>query len=217
MQTNSRHTHAVADKDLGALGDGHVDGHRDPLLLRVEDEIEAAGEIVPAVGAEGGLEVGEPPGPGIRKNIDAGEGGVGVGGADVVEAEDDLGDGGETVGEVVGVEVGWGGVPGRRDEAVGEAWELVEADVGHVPAGETGAVALVVAAAEVDGEETWEGGGGVEEGVGGGGVEEVEVAKDAGEGEGRPGEEGEWWGGGEGGPEGEEAQAAEETGMEVNK
>ena len=202
---DSRHTHAVADKDLGALGDGHVDGHGDPLLLRVEDEIEAAGEIVPAVGAEGGFEVGEPPGPGVGEDIDAGEGGVGVGGADIVEAEDDLGDGREAVREVVSVEVGWGGVPGRRGEAVWEARELVEADVGHVPASETGAVALVVAAAEVDGEEAGEGRGGVEKGVGGGGVEEVKVAENTREGEGRPGEEGEWRRGGEGGPEGEEA------------
>ena len=124
---------------------------------------------------------------------------------------DELRGGGEAVSEVV--RVAGGGVVDERAgvEAVEERRVLVDAHVVGAPFGEVGAVAGVVAAAEVDGDEGGEGVGG-EDGFSRAGLEEGKVAGDGCLDEGGPCKVGEDGGGGEGVEEGEDAWAAKEAG-----
>ena len=182
------------------------------MLLRVQLHVDGAREIRPAVVDERVPELGERPRPLVREHIHPRERGMLF--PDLVQPRDELRGGGETVLEVVRF-LGGGVVgEGMWVEAVGERGVLVDAHVFGAPFGEVGAVADVVAAAEVDGDEAVEGAGevGGEDGFGGGRLEEGKVAGDGGLDERGPGEVAEDGGGGEGVEEGEDAWAAEEAG-----
>lgn len=207
-----KETYAVTHKHVCPLGDGHVDGHRDVILRRVQLQVDGAREIGPTVPEECVPELAQRPRPLVREHVHASEAGMLC--PDVAQPRDELRGGGETVFEVVRF-LG-GGVVDERVwvESVDEGGVLVDAHVFGAPLGEVGAVAGVVAAAEVDGDEAVEGAGevGGKEGFGGAGLEEGKVAGDGGLDERGPRKVVEDGGGGEGAEEGEDAWAAKEAG-----